>query len=281
MNIFQWLNNVNLYKISNYISYSDAFLILEYVLKKDRMWILCNIFKKINYYKLGVLNFLFIKRLRGEPIFYIINKGFFRNISYKIYSDIFIPRFDTELMVDYAINLINLNNFSNVLDLGTGTGVISLCIAKSCIRTFVIGVDINKLCIYLAKYNANILNINNVLFIKSNWFSSLSNKKNFFNLIISNPPYISNNNICLNILDNLRFESYFSLFSNYKGIKDIWIIINNSFYYLKNKGWLILEHSHEHKDIVKYIFSKKFYNIYSYKDYNNLYRFTIGQKNIF
>ncbi len=281
MNILQWLTNINLYKINNYISYNDAFLILEYVLKKNKIWILSNIFKKINCYELGILNFYFIKRLRGEPICYIINKGFFRNISYKIYSDIFIPRFDTELMVDYAINLINLNNFSNILDLGTGSGVIALCIAKSCIRTSVIGIDINLLCISLAKYNANLLNISNVSFIKSDWFSSLNNKKNFFNLIISNPPYINNNDTSLNVINNLRFESYCSLFSEHNGLSDIWIIINNSFYFLKNKGWLILEHSHEHKDIVKYIFSKKFYNICSYKDYNNLYRFTIGQKNIF
>ncbi len=279
MNILQWFINISVYK--NYLNFKDIFLILEYVLEKDKKWILSNIFLEINNYKLGILNFFFIRRLRGEPVFYIISKGFFRNITYRIYSDVFIPRYDTELMVDYAINLINLNNFSNVLDLGTGSGIIALCIAKSCIKTFVIGVDIDILSIDLAKYNADFLNIYNVYFIKSNWFSSLNKKKNYFDLIISNPPYIEKDNLCLNISNDLRFESYFSLFSDNQGISDILFIVNNSFYYLKNKGWLILEHSHYHKDIIRYIFSKKFYNIFSYKDYNNLYRFTIGQKNIF
>ncbi len=281
MNILKWINNIKLYKINNYISYNDIFLILEYVFKKKKIWILSNIFLKINDYQLGILNFFFIKRLRGEPIFYIISKGFFRNISYKIYPDVFIPRFDTELMVSYTINIIKLNNFLNILDLGTGSGVIALSIAKSCKNTFVTGVDIDLLSVNLAKYNSYRLNIKNVFFLKSNWFSYFKNKKKNFDLIISNPPYIKKNDFCLNILNDLRFESYFSLFSRFNGILDIFLIINESFNYLRNKGWLILEHSHNHKNIVKYMFSKKFYNVFSFKDYNNLYRFTIGQKNIF
>lgn len=281
MNIIQWLKNINIYKFSSHISYNDVFIILEHVFKKNMFWILSNIFFEIDSYKLNMLNIFFIKRLRGEPVFYIINKGFFKYISYHIYSDIFIPRYDTEIMVDYAINLIKINNFSKILDLGTGSGVIALSIAKSCINSFVIGIDYNILSINLAKYNSRKLKIDNVLFFKSNWFSNLSNKKEYFNIIISNPPYINKNNICFNILNDLRFESYFSLFSKFHGILDILFIINESYFHLKNKGWLIIEHSHESKDIVRYLFSKKFFNIFSYKDYNNLYRFTIGQKNIF
>ncbi len=281
MNILEWINNIKLYKINNFISYNDVFLILEYVFKKKRIWILSNIFFKINNYQLGILNFFFIKRLRGEPIYYIIGRGFFRNIVYKIYPDVFIPRFDTELMVHYAVNIIKLNNFFNILDLGTGSGVIALSIAKSCNNVFVTGVDTNISCINLAKYNSYFLNIKNVFFVVSNWFSYFKNKKKKFDLIISNPPYINNNDVCLNISNDLRFESYFSLFSRFNGILDIMLIIYNSFYYLNNKGWLILEHSHLHKDIVKHIFLKKFYNVFSFRDYNNLYRFTIGQKNIF
>ncbi len=280
MNIIQWFNYISIYKTYNCISYKDIFIILEYVLKKNVFWILSNLNFEIDNYKLNILNIFFIRRLRGEPIFYIINKGFFRHISYNIYFDIFIPRYDTEIMVDYTINLIKINNFSNILDLGTGSGIIALSIAKSCINSFVVGVDYNILSINLSKYNAYKLNINNVLFIKSNWFSNLGNKKNYFNIIISNPPYINKNDICFKQLNDLRFESYFSLFTKFNGIKDILLIIEQSYFFLKNKGWLIIEHSSDYVDIVKYLFSKKFYNIFSYKDYNNLYRFTIGQKNI-
>ncbi len=281
MNIYTWLNKIKVYKINKYINYNDAILILENILKKNRIWILTNIFFKIDKYKLNILNFFFIKRLRGEPIFYILNKGFFGHIRYNIYPDIFIPRFDTELMVNYAINLIKLNNFSKILDLGTGTGIISLYIAKFCKNVFITGVDINLLSVNLAKYNSNKLNVKNVVFLHSNWFYFLNIKKKKYDLIISNPPYINKNNICLNILNDLRFESYDSLVSNNKGILDIKFIINNSCNYLKNKGWLILEHSYEHKDIIKYLFSKVFYNIFSYKNDNNFYCFTVGQKNIF
>ncbi len=281
MNIIEWFNYINIYKKYTYISYSDILIILEYIFKKNILWILSNLNFKINNFKLNMLNIFLIKRLRGEPIFYIINKGFFRYISYTIYPDIFIPRYDTEIMVNYAINLIKINNFSNILDLGTGSGVVALSIAKSCIYSFVIGIDINMLSINLSKYNALKLNIKNVLFIQSNWFSNLKGKKKYFDIIISNPPYIDKNNIYFSNFSDLRFESYFSLFSNFNGIKDILFLIKKSYYFLKDKGWLIIEHSSSHIDIVRYLFSKKYYNVFSYKDYNNLYRFTVGQKNIF
>ncbi len=278
MNIYQWINSIKIYKISKNIIYNDIILILEYVFKKDKFWILSNIFMKIDKFKLYFLNLLLMKRLKGEPIAYIIKKGFFGFICYDIYPDIFIPRYDTEIMVEYAINLIKLNNFSTILELGLGSGIISLSIAKFCSKTFVTGVDINLMSVNLSKYNAYKLNINNVFFLQSNWFSFLGKKKTKFDLIISNPPYINKDSISLNIFNDLFFESYDSLVSAHCGVEDIKIIIKNSFNYLNNKGWLIIEHSSEHIDIVNYFFSKKFYNIFNYKDYNNLYRFTVGQR---
>ncbi len=278
MYIYKWLDNIKLYYIYNNYIYEDCLLLLKYVLNKNIIWIILNNkFYKLNYLELSFLNFLFIKRLKGYPINYIINKCYFLSLEYKVYFDVFIPRQDTELMVEYVIYLIKINNFKKILDLGTGSGVIAISIAKFCPKTYVFGIDINELCINLSKYNSLKLNVNNVFFIKSNWFSYFKKKKILFDIIISNPPYI--NKYFFKFNNDIKFESYISLFSNNNGIKDIILIILNSYDYLYNYGWLIIEHCFTQIDVINFFFNfKGYYNIYSYKDYNNKFRFTIGQK---
>ncbi len=280
MNIFLWLKKVNLYKLSNKNIYNDAFFFLKFVLNKDISWIIVNNNYILNFFELNYLNFLLIKRLHGEPLYYLINKCYFYSLSFKIYPDIFIPRKDTEIMVDYAIKLIKKNKYNKVLDLGSGLGSIAISIAKNCPLVKIIGLDINKLAINLAKYNSLKLKINNVFFYESNWFSLFKKDQILFDLIISNPPYLSklDEEYYINNSD-LRFESYFSLISLINGIKDISYIIYNSYFYLCYGGTLIIEHSYNHKTIIQYLFNKRGYkNIYTYKDYNNKYRFTIGNK---
>lgn len=275
MYIHQWLKKIKLFYLyyNNYII-NECYILLRYILKKSILWIIINskIFK-LNYIKLTLLNSLLYRRLKGEPIYYIINKFYFLSFKYKIYSDVFIPRQDSEIMVKFIIYLIRINNFNKILDLGTGSGVIAISISKYFPNIYILGLDINKLCINLAKYNSIKLNINNVFFKKSDWFSYLKNKKKFFNIIVSNPPYLNKYN------NDIKFESYISLISNDNGLKDIIYIILNSYNYLYNYGWLIIEHCFSQVDIINFFFSFKGYlNIFSYKDYNNKFRFTIGQK---
>ncbi len=275
MYINQWLEKVKLfYSYYNNDIINECYILLKYILKKSISWIIINskIFK-LNYIKLVFLNSLLYRRLKGEPIYYIINKFYFLSFKYKIYFDIFIPRQDSEIMVEFIIYLIKINNFNKILDLGTGSGVIAISISKYFSNIYILGLDINKLCINLAKYNSLKLNTNNVFFKKSNWFSYLKKNKNLFHIIISNPPYLNKYN------DNIKFESYISLISNNNGLKDIIYIILNSYDYLYNYGWLIIEHCFSQLDVVIFFFNfKGYFNIFSYKDYNNKFRFTIGQK---
>ncbi len=277
MYIYKWLKKVKLYYFNNYI-YKESFILLKYVLKKNILWIIINMKNyKLNNLELQFLNFLLIRRLKGEPINYIIGKCYFLNFKYKIYFDIFIPRQDSEIMVEYIIYLIKINNFKFILDLGTGCGAIAISIAKIFPKIFVMGVDINYLSINLSKYNSFKLNLKNIFFNKSNWFSYFKKKNNKFDIIVSNPPYI--NKYYNHYNNNLRFESYISLFSNYNGMKDIIYIILNSYYYLNNYGWLIIEHCFTQVNIINFFFNfRGYYNIFNYKDYNNKFRFTVGQK---
>ncbi len=276
MKIFEWLDEIGLFKIFNNDLLNDAFLLLEFVLKKDRIWLLVFDDYNLSLFELNYLNCLFIRRLRGEPIFYLINKCYFWSLSLKIYFDIFIPRIDTEYMVEYIINLVGKKCFS-ILDLGIGSGAIALSLANDCINSFIIGVDINVIAVKLSTYNSNLLNLSNTLFFYSNWFSNLFNYFDYFDLIVSNPPYICKYDDCLYLNNDLRFESYFSLVSSSNGFKDIIYIIKNAYLYLKNNGFLIIEHNFKYKNFIKYVYKKYFYiNIFTYFKQN--YCFTIGQK---
>ncbi len=279
MYIYKWFKKIKLfYTYYNKNIFNECLILLEYVLKKNILWIIINSkIYKINYLKLMFLNSLLYRRLKGEPINYIINKCYFLSFKYKIYFDVFIPRQDTEIMVELVIYLIKINNFKKVLDLGTGSGIIAISISKYFPKIYILGIDINKLCIKLAKYNSLKLNINNIYFKQSNWFSFFKKKIVLFDIIISNPPYISNFFDKYN--NDIKYESYIGLFSNNNGMKDIILIILNSYKYLYNYGWLVIEHCFSQVDIVNFFFNfKGYYNVFSYKDYNNKYRFTIGQK---
>ncbi len=274
MNIKQWLYKVSLFKKKNPFIFKEAFILLKYILKKDYSWIITFDNYKFKNQELEKLDFYLFKILKGEPFSYVIKKHFFRSFSIKIYPDIFIPRQDTEIMVEYTINLVKKKKFL-ILDLGTGSGVISLSLAQECINALIVGIDINPLAINLAKYNSYKLGLKNVFFYESNWFTYFKNKKKKFNLIISNPPYI---NLNYQLSNNLKFESYISL-KSFKGINDIYHIIKNSYFFLKKHGWLIIEHSNDQKNIINYIYKKYSYiNISSYKNYNDLYRFSVAQK---
>ncbi len=275
MDILSLLVNIKLYIYNNININKEYYIILSYVLKKSYIWIISNLNYIFNNNELNILYYLLIQRLRGVPISYLTNKCYFLNFSYKIYYDVFIPRKDTEIMVEHCLYLIKINNFNNILELGIGCGAISISIAKFFPYINILGIDFNVICLELSKYNCKIKKIFNINFIYSNWFSKIENKK--FNIIISNPPYI--NKYSNNIKEDLRFESYLSLYSKNNGLNEIKYIIFNSYRYLLNYGYLIIEHCFTQINLINYYLSiKGYFNIKNYKDYNNIFRFTEAQK---
>ncbi len=277
MKIKDWLNKVYLYSKTNHYIYNECYIFLEFLLKKNRIWIEININYKLNFKIIEYLNIFLLRRLKGEPIAYILNCYYFLDIKYIIYQDIFIPRLGTEYMVIFSIKLIKKKKLTNILDLGSGSGVIACAISKNCINVNIFALDNNFLSLILIKINCLKLNIYNIHILKSNWFMNVKNKFNFFDLIISNPPYIWNKDNCINKND-LRFECENSLLSNHKGWGDIIYIIKSSYHYLNDKGWLIVEHSLINLNKIIYFFKKYYYNVFTYKGIHYNYRFTVGQK---
>lgn len=251
----------------------DTELFISHILRKSRTWI--KVFDNfiLNPDQIFLLKQLLYRRLYGEPVAYIICKKEFWSLSFLVSQDTLIPRPETEILVYHS--LYRLNKADYVLDLGTGCGAIALSIAIENPNCTVFGIDCMNNAIQISKKNANKFNIKNVKFFYSNWFSCLKRK---FNLIVSNPPYLSYNEIS-SLSRELFFEPDIALFSKQYGISDIKYIINHAKKYLFLYGWLLVEHGYKQSKIVYQLFKQNnFYNIKTYQDYLGHPRITVGQK---
>lgn len=177
-------------------------------------------------------------------------------------------------MIEEVLKKITINGKKKILDLGTGSGAIALSIASERNNAVVLGIDNNILALSVAIENSKLLNINNVFFLYSNWFSNIT--KNTFDIIVSNPPYLSFSDFyCSNT--NIIFEPISSLISGFTGIECIQLIIEQSYVFLKRPGWLFIEHCNKQVYQVQSLFLKnKFVKVQSIYDYSGKYRITFG-----
>lgn len=249
-------------------------IILSYIIKRSINWIKIFNEKKINiHYVKKKINKIIKRRINGEPIEYLLKNCEFWSLIINIIPITIIPRQDTEMLIEIALKKIKNND--SILDLGSGSGIISLSLANENKNIKIIGIDNVYKTIKLSNKNAINLKLKNILFIHSNWFSILKKKK--FNIIISNPPYISIYDLNLNNL-SLKFEPINSILSKNNGLNEIEYIIKKSKFYLNLNGWLLIEHSFNQKIKIRCLLKKyNFFNINSYKDYNKKFRVTIGQ----
>lgn len=171
--------------------------------------------------------------------------------------------------------LRNISENIHVLDLGTGTGAIALAIAKNRPNTQVTAGDFSENALKVAWTNAKKLNIQNVTFLQSNWFLALNNQR--FDMIVSNPPYIENDDAHLTQGD-LRFEPKSALTSGADGLDDIRHIVRESLSFLNPQGWLMLEHGYNQAEKVRDLMAAHgFAEIATMKDFGGNDRVTIGK----
>ncbi|WDI78892.1 peptide chain release factor N(5)-glutamine methyltransferase [Candidatus Purcelliella pentastirinorum] len=274
MKISSWISSIiPLISYCNPKLYAEIFLI--YVTGRSKKWLLLHDDYLLNSYQIISLKKCVDRLCMGEPVCYIVKECEFWSLPLILNNDVFIPRPETEILVEKLLDKLSINCSSKILELGTGSGAISLAIAKERPFSKIIAVDYSINSIRLAKYNAMMLKLNNVSFFLSDWYVIFDSIK--FEYIISNPPYLSIHDINCN--NSLKFEPYGALFSKYDGIYDIEFIINNSSKYLYNNGWLLLEHSYNQKNIVQDIFyNNNFVNIFTFKDYHGHDRVTLGMK---
>jgi len=191
---------------------------------------------------------LFERRLNGEPVAYILGEREFYGLNFKVSPATLIPRPETELLVDMALWRIPPHGIFRLLDLGTGSGAIALSIAHARPDAEVIAVDVSQDALEVARENAQRLNIGNVRLLHSDWYSALHGE--YFDMIVSNPPYIAMNDAHLSQGD-LRFEPRTALTSGADGLESIRLIISQSRAHLHNGSRLLLEHGYDQAEQVR------------------------------
>lgn len=162
----------------------------------------------------------------------------FERFKIKTHENVFSPRHDIGIYSEALKGIIKKNN--RILELGTGTGAISISLAKSFNSISILATDINPYAIKIAKQNAHINEVAGAIsFKKSNWFSDIPTEK--YDLIVTNPPYLSKKNSTFysNLSDPKK-----SLYAENNGLEDIFSIMKNSINYLNLNSYLIIEHSH-------------------------------------
>ena len=249
-------------------------VLMRHFLGVDAAWLISHENDSLEANQLEALEALVQRRLNGEPIAYILGSREFYGLQLKTTPATLIPRPDTETLVEAALAKVPQNASLNILDLGTGTGAVALAIASQRPQTKVTAVDASLEALKVATENAQSLNLCNVRLIESNWFSALGGEK--FDLIVSNPPYIAQDDEHLKQGD-LRFEPLSALASGVDGLDDIRKIIQDTPHYLKSNGWLMLEHGYDQADAVAGLLNARgFSKVAHAKDIAGTLRVTFG-----
>ena len=252
----------------------EANLLLQYVLHVNRAWVITHDRDVLNADQQAEFQLLLKRRLDGEPIAYIVGFREFYGLQLKVSPVTLIPRPDTETLVDAALEKIPLDKVSHILDLGTGTGAVALAIAKHRNNCEVTAVDQSSDALSVTLENAQSLKLNNLRLIESNWFSELQGEG--FDLILSNPPYIAQDDEHLKQGD-LRFEPISALASGVDGLDDIRKIVQDAPDYLKTNGWLMLEHGFDQAESVATLLKARGFNQIAHaKDIAGRLRVTFG-----
>ena len=263
----------------------DALVLLQHATGKSRTQILAFDDTEIDEKVRLKLTALLDRRLKGEPIAYILGEKEFWSLPLNVSKSTLIPRPDTESLVEKALQIAlekleeNPPHF-RILDLGTGTGAIALALAselapicqKRHIPLEIIGVDLMPDVVALARSNAE-RNQLNVQFLQSSWFDNITGK---FDLIVSNPPYIDVQDEHLHQGD-VRFEPLSALVANDEGYADLRHIIELASSYLNSNGVLLLEHGWQQGEKVRSIFLENYWEmVETVRDYGDNERVTLG-----
>ena len=256
----------------------DTELLLCHSLSVDRAWLKTWPDKILSAPDMQRFEQLFRRRLEGEPVAFIIGSQGFWTLDLKVSPHTLIPRPETELLVETAMQL-ELPNNSQVLDLGTGTGAIALALASEYPQWQMTAVDVQASAVELAEQNRLACRLKNVTIYQSDWFAAVANRQpqTLFNLIVSNPPYIEIDDAHL-FEGDVRFEPASALVSGAQGLDDLQLVIGQSSGFLAPAGWLLVEHGHAQGLAVRDLFNEAGYVLVETRqDYNQLDRITLGR----
>lgn len=261
---------------------TESELLFTQILDCDRLSLYLNQDMPLDEDKTFLISSVLKKRISGEPLQYILGKTEFMGLKFKLNKDVFIPRPETEILVEKVIEighrLLVMGDRLKILDIGTGSGCIAVSLAKFLSNARIDAIDISSEALTIAKANAELHNVV-INFSQADLFNTYDLLPTTYHLIVSNPPYIPSTEI-----DNLQLEvSYeprLALDGGKEGLDFYQKIIEQSPRYLKEDGILLMEMGFAQRIAVEEILkkSKIFQIIEIIKDYNRIDRVIVAKR---
>ena len=255
----------------------DVETLLQKVLGVDRLYILLNLERVLSEDEEQLFNKFINERLNNRPIAYIVGNREFMGLDFFVKEGVLIPRPDTEVLVEEVIELAKKKDAKNILDIGTGSGAITVSLAKYLENVKVTSVDISDIALEIGKRNAISNEVDDrITFVKSDLFTNID-KETKFDIIVSNPPYIKRE-----VIDTLDkqvkdYEPYNALEGGVDGLDFYRAITKQAKNYLKKGGILAYEVGHDQsEDVSKLMEMDGYTNIYTLKDLQQIDRVVIG-----
>jgi len=267
-----------------------AEIIFSHVLNVDRMMLFTKYRDEIEDEKIEKIRY-FIQKIGREkfPVQYLLNEQEFYGRKFYVDKGVLIPRQDTEVLVEKMIEILKNNILKNknleknlkfhpkILDIGVGSGIIGITAALEIKDSYVLGVDISEKALETAEKNKELLKVPNIKFLKSNLFENIEFKQ--FDMIVSNPPYISLNEAGIMSDDTLLHEPSEALFAENDGLYFYYEICQKALDYLADFGYLLFEIGYKQgKNVAKIMTSSGFKNVEVIEDLAGLDRVVVGQK---
>ncbi len=261
-------NNIPSYKI-------DCEILMSQTLNISREEVLLNLEKDIKKEERKKYLNLINRRKKNEPIAYIIkNKSFWRD-KFITNKNALIPRPDSEHLVEQTLKIIKKNQSKRILDVGVGSGCLSISILKERLYCKCDAIDLSKNALKLAKINGNLHQLSDRIKFYKRDVDNFCNDK--YDLVISNPPYINKHKI--KYLDSIIYEPKIALDGGLDGLEIIKKVISKSKHLLKINGKLILEIGYDQKyKVIKLLKEKNFFINKIIKDYSNYARCIVSTK---
>jgi release factor glutamine methyltransferase len=262
--ISTWLRNAPVGQLENRI-------LLTHVLGLTRVQLITQMERVLSDSETVQLTELVQRRFNGEPIAYLVGKREFYGLSFEITPDVLIPRPDTELLVELALQ--HLPSGGQVLDMGTGSGAIAVAIAHTRQDAMVTALDYSHAALNVAQRNSQQHGAQ-IEFLQSDWYAALENRQ--FDVIASNPPYIVKDDHHLSQGD-LRFEPIDALTDHADGLSALRTITGGARRHLHAGGWLLMEHGYDQAAAVRDLLTASgFSDVQSWQDLAGIERVSGG-----
>lgn len=251
----------------------EARILISHALQLSRVQLITQSERALTAEEATLLSALFRRRIAGEPIAYITGEREFFGLMLHTTPDVLIPRPETELLVELALE--HLPQKGSLLDMGTGSGAIAIAIAHNRSDVAVTALDVSDTALAVAERNAT-RHRTRITFRHSDWYAALAGK--LFNVIVANPPYIVAADPHLSQGD-LRFEPIDALTDHADGLSALRNIIDGAPDHLAPDGWLLMEHGYDQAPAVRELLvSHGFRDVQSWKDIAGIERVSGGRR---